>query len=73
MAEDNGEYPMGFWIEDVQYLFDVSDEEAEEFLSSIESKLTDWLIEQGWDYIRNAGVDADLKKMRSAWKEENHG
>ena len=68
MAEDNGEYPMGFWIEDVQYLFDVSDEEAEEFLSSIESDLTDRLIEQGWDYIRNTGVDAGLRK-----KEENHG
>ena len=68
MAEDNGEYPMGLWIEDVQYLFDVSDEEAEEFLSSIESDLTDRLIEQGWDYIRNAGVDAGLRK-----KEESHG
>jgi hypothetical protein len=68
MAEDNGEYPMGFCAEDVQQVFDVTDEEAQDFLRKIKSKMHTRLVELGSEILEEAGFDAGLKK-----KEENHG
>ena len=62
------EYPLGFCAEDVQQVFDVTDEEAQDFLRKIKSKMHTRLVELGSEILEEAGFDAGLNK-----KEESHG
>ena len=47
---------------DVQDLFDVSEEQAAEFLNNNERKIQDRIVELGWDVIDDLGQMDDLKR-----------
>jgi len=49
---------------DVQDLFDVSEEQAAEFLNNNERKIQDRIVELGWDVIDCLGQMDDLKRRK---------
>lgn len=46
-------------VADVQTLFDVTDEEAREFLRADENRIRSRIIERGWDVLRSFGMRRD--------------
>ena len=55
------QYAKTSWVVgDVQTLFDVSDEQAAEFLANNEHKIQDQLIQNGWQVIQTMGEMEEL-------------
>ena len=48
--------------DDVRTLFDISEDEADEWLFSNQNRIRDRLIELGWDVIQTLGDMDDLAK-----------
>ncbi len=57
------EYGKVVWtVGDVQSLFDVSDEEAEDFLVANAKHIQEWMTEKGWAALKTYGEMDGLKK-----------
>lgn len=61
------EYAKVVWtIDDVQKLFEVTDDEAAEFLENIAKAIQKQAVQVGWNVIEVHGGMANLKKVKEA-------
>ena len=58
------EYAKVVWkVEDVMGLFDVTEDEAHEFLTDNERNLQDRMVEHGWHVLEMSGAADNLKRL----------